>query len=133
MKENLSDEEYIAKLEKILAQEKSKEEEIKLSNYDDNEILEQQKEIESLENEIYLLKQNNDISYITNNEINKNFKNILQNKLIYNIEKKLNNILDEYDKNMIAAIKQMGDNIKKESEKNINEQFNIALKKKRKT
>lgn len=128
MKENLSDEEYIAELEKILSQEKTnEEEEIELSNYD-KEIQEQQKEIESLEKEINLLKQNNNISYITNNEINNNFKNILQKKLNYEIELKLNNFLDEYDNNIKGKINQMEENIKKESVKNINEQFNIVLK-----
>ena len=133
MKENLSDEEYIIKLEKILAKEKSNEysedEEIELS-INDKEIQEQQKEIESLEKEINLLKKqnNNNIAYISNNEINNNFKNILQKKLMYEIELKLNKFLDEYDKNVVGQINQMGKDIKQESEKNINEQFNIVLK-----
>ena len=116
MKENLSDEEYIIKLEKILAKEKSNEysedEEIELS-INDKEIQEQQKEIESLEKEINLLKKqnNNNIAYISNNEINNNFKNILQKKLMYEIELKLNNFLDEYDKNMVGKINQMGEDI----------------------
>lgn len=129
MIDSMSNDEYIAKLEKILEQEKSREDnDIELDF--DTEIQKQQKEIQLLEEEIKSLKSKNEDSKIidlSNFILNDNFINILQKALIEDLTPKINNYFDKYDKEIEGKINKMRDNINEESQKIINDQFNKVL------
>ena len=128
--EKLSNKEYIEQLQRILEEEKSKEnEDIQLPEYD-IEIQNQQKEIQSLEKEINLLSQsitNKNSIDISNLQLNNNYINTLQKKLMDDLNLKLNTYFTQNEKNMNQNITETKIIIDKKSETIINNKFDQVL------
>ena len=128
--ENISNEEYVEQLEKILEEEKAKEaEEIKIPDID-KEIQNQIKQIKSLEDEIQNTNNNlgnNNLNKINGIESINTYIDKFQNKILDDLTFKTNTFFNQYDIKIKEKISQLKDNINNESEKIINKQFSQIL------
>ena len=124
--------EYIAKLEKMLEQEKLEEDNENIEDLELNSIIQKQnEELQSLEKEIEILKQKNGkniiIDIFNNNEVNYEIIKKIQEKIINEIISQLNNYLKEYEKKMEEKINQIKNDINNLSKEIIEAQFNKIL------
>lgn len=129
--ENVNDEysKKITDLMKILEEEKATEDifqEDKQFNEEIKKLEEnQQKEILSLQKDIEILKNNNNNIIINSNyEINESFIKIIQDKIMNNIQQKLESYFNLYDKNMEEKIIQMKKKINSDYGNEINNELN---------